>query len=249
MAKVAVIGDCSLVLGDFREVVGNLEPANCIVTDPPYRTISGGEKSALGFGWRESILSKNDGRIFADNDMHPDEISKLLFEAMAPSGDLYCMTNNLNLRQFMNGLEYSGFKFHNFLQWQKDTATANRWYMNEAEHILYYYKGRARPINDCGSKQIFYAPNPRNKVHETEKPVSLMEFLIGNSTDRGDLVLDPFMGSGPAGAACARLGRRFIGVEINPRYYEAALERVENAYRQPRLFDQDEAPAVQAALI
>lgn len=68
--------------------------------------------------------------------------------------------------------------------------------------------------------------------HPTEKHVGLMVELVGRTTGT---VLDPFMGSGTTGVACVKLGRKFIGIEIEPRYYEIALKRIEAATKEPRL--------------
>ena len=63
-----------------------------------------------------------------------------------------------------------------------------------------------------------------------------MSHYIKNSTDRGQLVIDPFMGSGTTGVACAKLGRKFIGIELEPKYFDIACERIQKAYDQPDMF-------------
>ena len=63
-----------------------------------------------------------------------------------------------------------------------------------------------------------------------------MLWLVERTSRAGETILDPFMGSGTTGVACAKLGRRFIGIEIEPRYFDIACRRIEEAYRQPRLF-------------
>lgn len=73
------------------------------------------------------------------------------------------------------------------------------------------------------------------KFHPTTKPIELMRWCadwMGNP----DVVLDPFMGSGTTGVACMNLGRKFIGIEIEPKYFDIACERIENAQRQARMF-------------
>src|SRR5690606_4279134 len=79
------------------------------------------------------------------------------------------------------------------------------------------------------------------KNHPTQKPLAVMEGSLGFFPD-ARTSLDPFMGSGTTGVACARLGRRFIGVEIDETYFDIACRRIEEAYRQPRLFDEEPAP-------
>jgi site-specific DNA-methyltransferase (adenine-specific)/modification methylase len=74
-----------------------------------------------------------------------------------------------------------------------------------------------------------------DRQHPTQKPVELIEWCIKHVGSPA-LVLDPFMGSGTTGVACANLGRKFIGIEIEPKYFDIACERIDNAYRQQRMF-------------
>lgn len=83
---------------------------------------------------------------------------------------------------------------------------------------------------------VISCPPPAAKSHPTEKPVLLMETLVELVTGPGGTVLDPFMGAGSTGVAALNLGRSFIGIEINPQYFDVACSRVENAQRQERLF-------------
>lgn len=81
-------------------------------------------------------------------------------------------------------------------------------------------------------------PEDRNRTgHETQKPVALMEALVRDFTDPGELVCDPFAGSGTTGVACIRLGRRFIGWERDPKYFAVAVKRLQGAREQLRLFE------------
>ena len=73
------------------------------------------------------------------------------------------------------------------------------------------------------------------REHPTQKPVGVIEWCLG-FVPNAQTILDPFMGSGTTGVACARLGRRFIGIEIEPRYFDIACRRIENAYKQADLF-------------
>ena len=87
-------------------------------------------------------------------------------------------------------------------------------------------------INNCGTSDILSVPNVKMKgedgknLHDTEKPIGLMEILIGNSSNENGIVLDPFMGIGSAGIACQNLGRQFIGIEIDDHYYQIAKQRM-----------------------
>ena len=201
---------------------------DCVATDPPYRVISGGKNSPLGYGYRNSVLRENDGKIFKHNDISPVQYLPAIYRVLKEGGHCYVMTNVLNLRDMLNVANDVGFGFHNLLVWQKNTGTANRWYMKFAEYTLFLRKGPARTINNPGSSNIFAANNPRNKAHPTEKPVRLMAHYIENSTEPGQLVLDPFAGSGSTLIAAQTTGRRWIGCEIDPVYYYPTLARVMN---------------------
>ena len=111
------------------------------------------------------------------------------------------------------------------------------------ESIVCAWAGRGHSRWNGGGKRGVYThlTNPKNRDgrHPTEKPVALMCELLLDFTQPGDLVFDPFMGSGTTGVACAMTGRQFVGVEINPDYYDVAVERVAKAYEQRPLFAED----------
>lgn len=86
------------------------------------------------------------------------------------------------------------------------------------------------------------------KEHPTQKPIVVMQWCLGFLPE-DHVVLDPFMGSGTTGVACVNLGRKFIGIEIEPRYFDIACRRIEEAYRQPRLFAEPKPAAKQEALL
>lgn len=92
--------------------------------------------------------------------------------------------------------------------------------------------------NGGGRHRTFIFPKGEGlkPVHETQKPIKLMSELVHLFTNSGDVVLDSYMGSGTTGVACARLGRKFIGIELDPDYFEIACKRIEDAYKQPDLF-------------
>ncbi len=91
----------------------------------------------------------------------------------------------------------------------------------------------------CGdifeSYPILFKNQSENANHPTQKPTEIMRFLIDNFTSESDTILDPFMGSGTTGVACVQTGRKFIGVEIDPTYFEIAVKRIKEAQLQPRL--------------
>ena len=200
---------------------------DCVITDPPYKVISGGSEKGLSYKHKGSITEKNDGKIFEHNNIKMSDWLPKVYKLLKNESHCYIMTNFLNLKELMIESEKVGFKAHNLLVWEKQNATPNRWYMKNCEYVLFLRKGKAKPINNMGSKTVHKFENPfGNKKHPTEKSVNNMEFYISNSSNEGDLILDPFMGSGTTGVACKNLNRKFIGVELDENYYDIAESRI-----------------------
>lgn len=217
--------DCLKVLKDIPD-----NSIDLIVTDPPYRTISGGNKSEKWkSGYKNSILYKNDGKIFEHNDIDHKKWLKECYRVLKNNSHIYIMTNVLNLFNLEKLATEVGFKVHNLLVWEKNTANANRWYMKNCEYVLFMRKGKAKTINNPSSKTVHKYNNIiGNKLHPTEKPIDLMKFYVSNSSNKNDVVLDPFMGSGSTGIACKELNRNFIGIEIDEKYFDIAEKRIKD---------------------
>lgn len=115
-------------------------------------------------------------------------------------------------------------------------------YMNCFEYILFLWKGFAKKINNCGTPDLLTFPNVKDKnadgsnIHDSQKPIGLMQTLIQNSSNVGDIVLEPFAGSGTTCIAALRENRKYIGIELDKHYYEVAKKRIENELSQPKLF-------------
>lgn len=222
-------GDITLYLGDCLDVIPFIPTVDCVVTDPAYRVIGGG--NSTGARRTGGMLTANDGKIFDHNDTDVCEWMPAIFNLMRDPSHAYIMTNFLNLQKMLNAGDGAGFKFHNLLTWNKNTVTPNRWYMKDLEYIIFARKGAAFAIHNKSAKTSQPFPNPRNKIHPTQKPVELMEVFIANSTDEEDIVFDPFMGVATTGVAALRSNTRFIGVEKAPVYFKLACEQIQGAIR------------------
>lgn len=221
--------DCLEILSEFSD-----NSVDLIVTDPPYRCISGGKPHKKG--QPSGMLSLNDGKVFAYNDIKPEQWFPELFRVLKPDSHCYIMVNTLNLELYLRLAREVGFQLHNVLVWQKNNVTPSRWYMKNGEYTLFLRKGKAKTINNLGSKTVHSFQNiTGKKVHPTEKPVELMKYYIENSSHPCDTVLDPFMGSGSTGVAAVSSGRNFIGIEIDGNYFEIANERIKRAYSEYEL--------------
>jgi len=116
-------------------------------------------------------------------------------------------------------------------QWEKSNPSpmnGTRLWVSGSEFCVFTRKPRAKFNRRC-EKPIWKFPVGRSKIHPTEKPVALMEYLIESSTDVGDTVLDFTMGSGTTGIAAKNLGRDFIGIELDEEYFRIAKERIDAA--------------------
>jgi DNA modification methylase len=209
---------------------------DCIVTDPPYLITSRGTNGTTGGMLTKSITRQ--GKIFNHNDCHVSKWSKLFFELLKDGGHAYIMTNHVNLIEYLNTLTDAGFQFIKCLIWDKQNKIMGRFYMSQFEYIIFLRKGEGIQINNCGTSDILSIPNKKTKVegdniHDVEKPVRLMRILIENSTKEGELVLDPFVGSGSTALACKESKRNFIGYEIDENYFNTAIERF-NCHRVRR---------------
>lgn len=225
---INTIGDCTLYQGDMRDVLPALaEKAALICTDPPYLLTSGGNSTGEMKGCFAKGTYDNSGAWFP---VVPwAELAPVLFAACRANADAFVMANDRNLCEAETALRGAGFQFHRTLVWDKGTVTPNRWFMQGLEFAFYGFKGRARPIGDKGAHPLFRVRQADETPHPTEKPVAMLQRWIELTTDPGDLVIDPCMGSGSTAVAALRAGRRFVGVELLPRWYEVACARVQLA--------------------
>jgi len=208
------------------------------VTDCPYKIVKGGcTKTAFNIKDTGGILNKRgevssnvkEGKLFDYNDIKFSEWLPELYRIMKPGTHTYIMINGRNLKDLQIDAEKAGFKFQQILIWDKGNAVVNRYYLNAFELILMLRKGPAKNINDMGTSNILRIPNIiGTKKHPTEKPVELMEIMIKNSSNEGDVVIDPFMGVGATGVACNNLNRKFIGIEIDEKYFNIANKRIKD---------------------
>ena len=211
--------DCLNVLKDIEDNTIDL-----VVTDPPYEVITGGRNGGVK-GKPSGILTEN--KQLMKSIPKADLWLSECFRVMKDGTHIYIMTNTLNLTNYLNIINDVGFKLHNLLVWNKNNTTPNRWYMKNCEYVIFARKGFAKSINNPSSQTVHNFDNIiGNKKHPTEKPVDLMKFYVGNSSNIGDTVLDPFMGVGSTGVACKELNRNFIGVELDKQYFDIATKRI-----------------------
>ena len=209
------------------------ESIDLIVTDPPYKTTKRGGTGNSGGMCKKKEFSDGKGG-FKHNNVKPIEYIPQFYRILKEGSHCYIMTNHVNLQEILNTATKCGFHFIKCLIWDKGNKIMGQCYMSQFEYILFLRKGKHKKINNCGTSDILSIPNKKTKdengknLHDTEKPVDLMKILVENSSNESDLVLDPFMGIGSTGVACLNTNRKFIGIELDEKYFNIAKERLEN---------------------
>jgi DNA modification methylase len=258
MTRIETIGDCTLYLGDCLEVLPTLDAVDAVISDPPYA--SGGfteaaKKSSNGMGNRSETRAR-DGW-FAGDSMTTAGAAWLLhqcaarvFDLLPIGGTMLMFTDWRMVGHLAPAIEASRLRYQNLVVWNKGVAGIGAGFRAQHELCMLFAKGTPVYHNLSYGNVLTVSRLPSaEKEHQTEKPVELMEMPIRVLSDEGATILDPFMGSGTTGVACARLGRRFIGIEIEPKYFDIARRRIEEAYKQPRLFAEPQAQPKQEALL
>lgn len=219
----------NLMYGDCLELMKTIPDGSVdlCVSDIPYKLTGGGKGDGANSKRPKGILKDNNQIVIVPKfeDWLPE-----LYRVMKDGSHIYLMCNFKNLNDLMNKTMIVGFKHVNLLVWEKNNCTPSQFYMKNCEYTLLLRKGKSKYINDIGgSKTVHKFENIiGNKVHPTEKPISLMEFYVKNSSNSGDIVLDMFMGSGSTGVACKNTNRSFIGIELDEKYFEIAKNRIES---------------------
>jgi len=226
--------DCKLIHGDCLDVLKGVaaNSIDLLITDPPYKVITGGMTSGFSHGTGNIFQKSGTGLLFKHNNISVSEWAELLYSKLKPNSHAYFFTNSLNISDFLVELKSVGFTHQNVLVWYKNNKNTSRTYMKDCEYILFFRKGKHKTINNPSTPTVLKFKNPKPKEHPTQKPIDLLELLVSNSSKPGELILDPFMGSGSTGVACKNLGRKFIGIEMDADYFAIAKRRIDSCNLQ-----------------
>jgi site-specific DNA-methyltransferase (adenine-specific) len=248
--RVEHIGDATLYLGDSLEIIPTLGIMDHVICDPPYEDEL---HEAIG------RIRRNDGRemiqdlgfagVNADRATIAGHIAKLA------SGWAIIFTLAEGVRAWRDVLQAASAKYDTCLFWVKPDASPRfngQGAARGAECAVTAWCGPGYRSWNAGGKRGVYTHcvnTGRQGEHPTEKPVPLMMELVQDFTNAGQTICDPFMGSGTTGVACARLGRKFIGIEQNPQWFDLACKRIDAAYRQADLFVPPPAKLIQPDML
>ncbi len=216
MSNPVIIGNATLYLCDCRDILPTLGKVDAVISDPPYGIAHKHSGKANG-KWTKA----NSQPIFMD-DKHFDPRPYLVAPAILFGGDHFA------------SLLPAGGIFH---VWDKECGRTNRYdSFSDAEIFWSSFAGKRRVIRYMWKGlQVEEPANDQERFHPTQKPVAVMRQLI-DMADKPETILDPFMGSGTTGVAAVQMGRKFIGIEREPKYFDIACKRIEDAQRQGDMF-------------
>ena len=249
---VTKVGDLWL-LGDHRLLCGDSTKANDVAhlwgngpalrmiwTDPPYGVDYGKKTRDLGGAFRARVDIQGDGDGEEAASLFRDALSAAIPHAM-PGAALYAtVPSGENLPLFTTAMNNSGFRFKHSLVWVKSSAVFGRTdYHYRHETILYGWSPGAHYFTEKRTNDsVFEVDRPANsKDHPTMKPVALIVPMIENSSEPGEIVYDPFSGSGSTILAAELLGRRCYAIEKEPGYVDVSVERWEEKTGQKAVLE------------
>jgi site-specific DNA-methyltransferase (adenine-specific)/modification methylase len=225
---IEVIVDATLYLGDCREILPTLGSVDALVTDPPYGI---GEAASANASRGCLAVAKDYGNDSWDDQTADDAVEAAIAQAR------YAIV--------FGGNYYSLPPSSCWLVWDKlngdsDFADCELAWTNlprAVRRLRYLWNGMIKASGETRGD------------HPTQKPIGVMAWCIRQlPSDSGGTILDPFMGSGTTGVAALKLGRRFIGIEREPKYFDIACRRIEETWRQPRLFAEPNLQPEQIAM-
>ena len=204
-----------------------------VITDPPY--CSGGRQQATA----RNIVTKANGRLpdewFLGDNMGTDtyirfmrQIARQCLRLCKLGAHGYVFTDWRQYTNIVTAWESVGWSLRGCLVWDKARGGAmGSFWRNNHEWVCIFTKGNPTPLPNGGYFNTWQGVKRQGGVHPTEKPIGLLEYMA--SAVKG-CILDPFMGSGTTGVACAKVGNSFVGIEQDRVYFDVAQDRIKTAY-------------------
>lgn len=242
MTRVEHIGDAMLYLGDCRDILPTLGGVDHIITDPPY--------SANTHKMAKTNKGSGHGvKLVTFGALSDDEFREIARLCVVTADGWTVMTCDYRHA----ALAYHCPEFVRLGAWVKPNPmpqiSADRPGQG-FETVLILHSARRRKVwARGGGAGVWTYPVHCGADVPTQKPLALVAAFVSDFTLAGETVCDPFMGSGTTGVACALSGRRFIGIEADPTHFDVCRRRIEEAYRQPRLFEEPPPKPVQPSLL
>jgi len=233
-----------LYCGDSLEILKLFPKGNIdlVLTDPPF---------GINFKAKRSIYNRKQENVLDGyNEISKEKYYEFTINwvkesylVLKKTGSMYVVSGWTNLKDILNALDKVGFITINHIIWKYQFGVfTKRKYVTSHYHILFVVKDEKKykfnkiehyPEDVWIIKREYWS----GKVKTPNKlPIKLVEKMVMFSSDEGDIILDPFLGSGTTAVACEKLNRRWIGIEINPEYCEIAKRRIEEVINQMGMF-------------
>lgn len=226
----------SLICGDSKEVISRI-PDNTIdfiLTDPPYNI---GKYSRGNIPLQGRSAMNNDIALWDWVDFNPEDWAEEFVRILKPTGNLFIFTSYNQIGRWHSCLD-SQFDTTNFMIWHKTNPAPKIFkagFLNSCEMIFTCWNKKHTWNFTTQSEMHNFIESPicmrperlSNPKHPAQKPLSILKKMIEIASNVDDIVFDPFMGVGSVGVAALKLCRKFIGVEIDRIYFDAAKERIE----------------------
>lgn len=239
MSRIETIGNATLYLGDCREILPTLDKVDAVVTDPPYgiglERKTSDFRGSRHFDGGESLRAS---KLYEDDPTHVRELIRDMMPiALAMSDRALVFCGPAMLWAYPEPASIGSV-------FTPNGAGRTAWGFQCTHPVLFYGKDPFLQDGLGGRPNSHRDEQPNNEKidHPCPKPVAWMRWAVARASRVNETILDPFMGSGTTGVACIKLGRRFIGIEIEPRYFDIACRRIEEATRQPDLFIKQPKP-------
>ena len=214
------IGNATLYLGDCAEILPTLGQFDAVVTDPPYG-IDAASNKFYGTKKRKNSLAAPKDYGHSDWDNKP--INKQAVD----------LIRNISKWQIIFGGNYFELPPTKcWLVWDKENGGSA---FADAE-LVWTNLNKAVRLKRYMWNGMFRANNETRGDHPTQKPVGIMEWVISHLPTETQTIIDPYMGSGTTGVACAKMGKTFVGIEREQKYFDIACKRIEQAYAQGDMF-------------
>lgn len=226
-----------IIMGDSRDVIKRI-PDNSIdfiLTDPPYNL---GQHSTGNIPLPGRSAMNNDVAEWDMVDFNPEEWAEDFIRILKPTGNLFIFTSYNQIGRWYNCLDHR-FDTSNFMVWHKTNPAPKIFkagFLNSCEMVFTCWNKKhtwnfstQKDMHNFIESPICMRPERlSDPKHPTQKPVSILKRMIEIATNAGDIVFDPFMGVGSTGVAAIELQRRFIGIELDSKYFYAAKNRIDN---------------------
>ena len=235
-------GDISLLCGDSLEMLAGLENASAdlILTDPPYNLGLFMKKRGTNIGKLRAnhfAAASWDLLGFEEWSQKMDMFFAQAARILKKRGAILMFMSIIKMETVKHLAEKHGFYYKTIGIWHKTNPmprNMNLHFVNSTESWIYLVNGattgtfnnNGKIIHDFYETAAVRGVERKFGLHPTQKPLAMMEHFVALLSNEGDLVVDPFMGSGSTGVACKKLGRRFVGIDVSPEYCNIAKRRI-----------------------